>query len=176
MLGYYRDPEKTAEVLKDGWFYTGDIGEIKDGFLRITDRKKELFKTSGGKYVAPQVVENAMKESIYIEQIMVIGDGMKFPAALIVPEFVALKEWAVKNGLTLDDDFKWLKNVAVTRMMESEINRINAHFGNWEQVKAFRLLPRAFSIDAGEITPTLKLKRKQISLNWKAEIDSIYNT
>jgi long-chain acyl-CoA synthetase len=107
---------------------------------------------------------------------MVIGDGMKFPAALIVPEFVALKEWAVKNGLTMDDDFKWLKNVTLTRMMESEINRINARFGNWEQVKAFRLLPRAFSIDAGEITPTLKLKRKQISLNWKAEIDSIYNT
>ena len=176
MLGYYRDPEKTAEVLKDGWFYTGDIGEIEDGFLRITDRKKELFKTSGGKYVAPQVVENAMKESIYIEQIIVIGDGMKFPAALIVPEFVALKEWAAKNGLQTDDDMKWLKNVTLTRMMESEINRINARFGNWEQVKAFRLLPRAFSIDAGEITPTLKLKRKQISLNWKAEIDSIYNT
>jgi len=175
MMGYYREPEKTAEVLKDGWFATGDIGEIKDGFLRITDRKKELFKTSGGKYVAPQVLENAMKESIYIEQIIVIGDGQKFPAALIVPEYVALKEWAAKSGVAVDQELNWLKDVRVIKMVEEEINRINARFGNWEQVKAFRLLPRAFTIDAAEITPTLKLKRKQICANWKAEIDSIYN-
>ncbi|MFM7235115.1 MAG: AMP-dependent synthetase/ligase, partial [Flavobacteriales bacterium] len=176
MLGYYRDPEKTAEILKDGWFYTGDIGEVKDGFLRITDRKKELFKTSGGKYVAPQVVENAMKESIYIEQIIVIGDGEKFPAALIVPEFIALKEWATRNGVGMDADMKWLKDQRVSKMMEAEINRVNQRFGGWEQVKAFRLLSRAFTIDAGEITPTLKLKRKQICANWKAEIESIYHT
>jgi long-chain acyl-CoA synthetase len=175
MMGYYREPEKTAEVLKDGWFATGDIGEIKDGFLRITDRKKELFKTSGGKYVAPQVLENAMKESIYIEQIIVIGDGQKFPAALIVPEYVALKEWAAKSGVAVDQELNWLKDVRVIKMVEEEINRINARFGNWEQVKAFRLLPRAFTIDAAEITPTLKLKRKQICANWKAEIESIYN-
>ena len=175
MLGYYRDPEKTAEILKDGWFYTGDIGEIKDGFLRITDRKKELFKTSGGKYVAPQVVENAMKESIYIEQIIVIGDGEKFPAALIVPEFVALKEWASRNGVEMDTAMGWLKDPRISQMIESEINRVNQRFGGWEQVKAFRLLPRAFTIDAGEITPTLKLKRKQICANWQMEIDSIYH-
>ena len=175
MIGYYREPEKTAEVLKDGWFATGDIGEIKDGFLRITDRKKELFKTSGGKYVAPQVVENAMKESIYIEQIIVIGDGQKFPAALIVPEYVALKAWAEREGVAVDQELKWLNDVRVIKMIEDEINRVNARFGNWEQVKAFRLLPRAFTIDAAEITPTLKLKRKQICANWKAEIDSIYN-
>jgi long-chain acyl-CoA synthetase len=175
MMGYYREPEKTAEVLKDGWFATGDIGEIKDGFLRITDRKKELFKTSGGKYVAPQVLENAMKESIYIEQIIVVGDGQKFPAALIVPEYIALKEWAVRAGVAVDQEMNWLKDVRVMKMLEEEINRINARFGNWEQVKAFRLLPRAFTIDAAEITPTLKLKRKQISANWKAEIDSMYN-
>jgi long-chain acyl-CoA synthetase len=162
-------------VLKDGWFATGDIGEVKDGFLRITDRKKELFKTSGGKYVAPQVLENAMKESIYIEQIIVIGDGQKFPAALIVPEYVALKAWAEHDGVAVDRELQWLRDVRVIKMMEQEINRINARFGNWEQVKAFRLLPRAFTIVAAEITPTLKLKRKQICQNWKSEIDSIYN-
>jgi len=175
MMGYYREPEKTAEVLKDGWFYTGDIGEVNDGFLRITDRKKELFKTSGGKYVAPQVIENAMKESIYIEQIIVIGDGEKFPAALIVPELTGLKEWAVKQGITIDPECKWLRNDAVRKMMEAEIERVNKHFGSWEQVKAFCLLPRLFSIDAGEITPTLKLRRKQICTNWKSEIDTIYH-
>jgi long-chain acyl-CoA synthetase len=175
MIGYYREPEKTAEVLMDGWFATGDIGEIKDGFLRITDRKKELFKTSGGKYVAPQVVENAMKESIYIEQIIVIGDGQKFPAALIVPEYVALKAWAEREGVAVDQELKWLQDVRVIKMIEGEISKVNSRFGNWEQVKAFRLLPRAFTIDAAEITPTLKLKRKQICANWKAEIDAIYN-
>jgi long-chain acyl-CoA synthetase len=176
MIGYYRDPEKTAEVLKDGWFYTGDIGEITDGFLRITDRKKELFKTSGGKYVAPQVIENAMKESVYIEQIIVIGDGEKFPSALIVPEFVALKEWASRNGVETDAEMNWLKDQRLIKMLEGEINRVNQRFGGWEQVKAFRLLPRAFTIDAGEITPTLKLKRKQICANWKAEIETIYKS
>ncbi|MFN5296017.1 MAG: AMP-dependent synthetase/ligase [Flavobacteriales bacterium] len=174
MMGYYREPEKTAEVLKDGWFSTGDIGEIKDGFLRITDRKKELFKTSGGKYVAPQVIENAMKESIHIEQIIVVGDGQKFPAALIVPEFISLKEWASQAGVAVDQEMNWLKDVRVIKRMEEEINRINARFGGWEQIKAFRLLPRPFTIEAGEITPTFKLKPKQICNNWKSEIDSIY--
>jgi len=175
MMGYYREPEKTAEVLCEGWFATGDIGEINDGFIRITDRKKELFKTSGGKYVAPQVIENAMKESIYIEQIMVIGDGEKFPAALIVPEFIGLKEWATKNGITTDDAGAWLRNASVRQLIEGEIQRINQRFGGWEQVKGFALLPRLFTIDAGEITPTLKLRRKQIGINWKTEIDTIYH-
>lgn len=174
MLGYYREPEKTAEMLNDGWFSTGDIGEINEGFLKITDRKKELFKTSGGKYVAPQVLENAMKESIFIEQIMVVGDGQKFAAALIVPEFVALKEWAAREGIAVDQSMNWLKDVRVLKMIENEIGALNSRFAGWEQVKAFRLLPRAFTIDAAEITPTLKLKRKQIAANWKAEIDSIY--
>jgi long-chain acyl-CoA synthetase len=175
MMGYYREPEKTAEVLCEGWFATGDIGEIKDGFIRITDRKKELFKTSGGKYVAPQVVENAMKESIYIEQIIVIGDGEKFPAALIVPEFIGLKEWASKQGITADDAGNWLHDSRVRNLIDAEIQRINQRFGGWEQVKGFTLLPRLFTIDAGEITPTLKLRRKQICANWKADIEAIYN-
>jgi long-chain acyl-CoA synthetase len=174
MIGYYKEPDKTAEVLKDGWFHTGDIGEVKDGFLKITDRKKELFKTSGGKYVAPQVVENAMKASEFIEQIMVIGDGEKFPAALIVPEFVGLKKWAEKNGVNAQDLNTLIENKNVQTLFDNEIERINEQFGNWEQVKAFRLLPRAFAIADGEITPTLKLKRKKIMENWKGKVDDIY--
>ncbi len=174
MLGYYKEPEKTAEVLVDGWFHTGDIGVVTDGFLKITDRKKELFKTSGGKYVAPQVVENAMKESIYIEQIMVIGDGEKFPAALIVPEFIGLKKWAEKNGVQESDVSALLKNQKVQTLFDQEIERLNHQFGNWEQVKAFRLLPRAFAISEGEITPTLKLKRKRILEVWKDQVNDIY--
>ena len=174
MMGYYKDKEKTDEVLKDGWFHTGDIGEIRDGFLAITDRKKELFKTSGGKYVAPQVVENAMKESIYIEQIMVIGDGEKFPGALIVPEFMLLKQWAKKQGINTDNNEDLVKDEKVNAMFMKEIERINPKFGAWEQVKAFRLLPRLFSIDDNEITPTLKLKRKKIMENWKHLVEEIY--
>ncbi|MFN0031787.1 MAG: AMP-dependent synthetase/ligase [Flavobacteriales bacterium] len=175
MLGYFKDKEKTDEVLKDGWFHTGDIGEITDGFLRITDRKKELFKTSGGKYVSPQLLENAMKESLYIEQLIVIGDGQKFPAALIAPEFTLLKQWAKDQGINSENDAELIRHEKVEALIAKDIERINARFGSWEQVKAFRLLPRTFSIQDGEITPTLKLKRKQIMANWQALVDDIYN-
>jgi long-chain acyl-CoA synthetase len=174
MLGYYKDHEKTEEVLKDGWFHTGDIGKVEDGFLFITDRKKELFKTSGGKYVAPQVIENALKESIYIEQVMVIGDGEKFAAALIVPELVLLKQWAEKQGIPTNDVIQMLNNPKTQGLFEKEINRINPSFGKWEQIKAFRLLPRPLSIDQGEITPTLKLKRKKIMENWSDLAQDIF--
>jgi long-chain acyl-CoA synthetase len=174
MMGYYKDQEKTDEVLKNGWFYTGDIGELKDGFLRITDRKKELFKTSGGKYVAPQVIENAMKESIYIEQIIVIGDGEKFPAALIVPELIGLAAWATANGIDTSNVQAMLENEKVNKLIEHDIERINPRFGAWEQIKSFRLLPRQFTIAEGEITPTLKLKRKKIMENWNHLVDDIY--
>jgi long-chain acyl-CoA synthetase len=174
MMGYYKDKEKTDEVLKDGWFYTGDIGVMRDGFLKITDRKKELFKTSGGKYVAPQVVENAMKESIYIEQIIVIGDGEKFPAALIVPELIGLADWASKQGIDTSKVEMMLAHEKVQKLIERDIERINVRFGAWEQVKAFRLLPRQFTINEGEITPTLKLKRKKILENWQHLVDDIY--
>jgi long-chain acyl-CoA synthetase len=174
MMGYYKDKEKTDDVLKDGWFYTGDIGVMRDGFLKITDRKKELFKTSGGKYVAPQVVENAMKESIYIEQIIVIGDGEKFPAALIVPELIGLADWASKQGIDTSKVEMMLAHEKVQKLIERDIERINVRFGAWEQVKAFRLLPRQFTINEGEITPTLKLKRKKILENWQHLVDDIY--
>jgi long-chain acyl-CoA synthetase len=175
MMGYYKAPELTAEVLKDGWFHTGDIGEIRDGFIIITDRKKELFKTSGGKYVAPQVVENAMKESVYIEQLIVIGDGEKFPAALIIPDFVMLKKWCESNGVDSSSPEAMIASDKVEKLIHEEIERLNQRFGNWEQVKAFRMLPRLFNIEEGEITPKLSLKRKKITQNWKALVDDIYD-
>jgi long-chain acyl-CoA synthetase len=176
MMGYYKDKEKTDEVLKDGWFYTGDIGKIEDGFLFITDRKKELFKTSGGKYVAPQVIENALKESIYIEQVIVIGDGEKFAAALIAPEWVLLKQWAEKQGIDTSDVQGMIDHPKTQALFEKEIERINPSFGKWEQIKAFRLLPRTLNIDQGEITPTLKLKRKKIMENWSALVQDIFKS
>lgn len=174
MMGYYKEKEMTEAVLKEGWFSTGDIGEIKDGFLKITDRKKELFKTSGGKYIAPQVLENALKESIYIEQIMIIGDGQKFPAALIVPEFIGLKKWAQIQAIPFADEKQLIENEDVKQLFKQEVERINQRFGHWEQVKELRLLPRLFSIEHGEITPTLKLKRKVVMENWMEVVNSIY--
>ncbi len=174
MMGYYKSPEQTAEVIKDGWFHTGDIGELRDGFLAITDRKKELFKTSGGKYIAPQIVENAMKESVYIEQLIVIGDGEKFPAALIIPDFAMLKKWCDSQGIDSSSNEAMINNERVNQLIQVEVDRANSRFGHWEQVKGFRLLPRLFSIEEGEITPKLSMKRKKILNNWKEKVDSIY--
>ncbi|WKW45407.1 long-chain fatty acid--CoA ligase [Myroides sp. JBRI-B21084] len=175
--GYYKDEEKTNEAFIDGWFHTGDIGMIdSDGFLFITDRKKEMFKTSGGKYVAPQMIENAMKQSRFIEQIMVVGEGQKMPAALIQPNFDFIKEWANRNkvnlGFTLDEV---VKNELVIERIQKEIDTINPQFGKWEQIKKFALTPNVWSIDTGELTPTLKLKRKVILEKHKSLYDKIYN-
>ena len=175
MQGYYKNAELTAEVLKDGWFHTGDIGEFRNGFLVITDRKKEMFKTSGGKYVAPQLIENALKESIYIEQCMVIGENRNFPSALIVVEPVQAKMWAERKGLKFPSDKDLMESDALQKLIEAEIEKRNSRFGKWEQIKAFRILPKAFTIDAGEITPTLKLKRKNIMQNYNALIADIYH-
>lgn len=174
MIGYYKAPDITAEVLKDGWFYTGDIGELRDGFLFITDRKKEMFKTSGGKYVAPQVIENALKEIPFIEQCMVVGDGEKFPAALIVPEMNILKSWATKNKISANSDEELLSSPKLYDMIDAEIAKLNERFGKWEQVKTFRLIAHPFTVASGEITPTLKLKRKIIMLHYKHLVDDIY--
>jgi long-chain acyl-CoA synthetase len=161
MLGYYKNESATEEVLKDGYFHTGDIGEFRDGFLFITDRKKELFKTSGGKYVAPQAVENALKESVFIEQCMVVGDGQKFPAALLVLDQVLTKAKFPQFSSCSPEEL--ITKLEVIQAVQQDILEINKRFGNWEQVKAFRLLPHPFSIEKGEITPTLKLKRKKIT-------------
>jgi len=172
MMGYYKNPETTAEVLKDGWFSTGDIGIIQDGFLKITDRKKELFKTSGGKYVAPQVLENALKESPFIEQCMVVGDGQKFPGALIVVDCAFARiQFPELKALSNEEIVKHEK---VFQSVLSFIAEMNKGFGNWEQVKAFHLSPKPFTVENGEITPTLKLKRKKILENYAQQIDKLY--
>ncbi|KQW98819.1 long-chain fatty acid--CoA ligase [Flavobacterium sp. Root420] len=176
MLGYFKDPEKTAEALQDGYFHTGDIGEIdSEGFLKITDRKKEMFKTSGGKYIAPQLIENAMKQSRFIEQIMVIGDGEKMPAAFIQPNFDFVKEWAKLHKITLGSTNAEISaNPDVIKRIDEEVEGINEKFGNWEKIKRFELTPDVWSIDGGQLTPTLKLKRKIIKEIYKNLYAKIY--
>ncbi len=177
MMGYYNLPEATAEVMKDGWFHTGDIGEFVEGkFLKITDRKKEIFKTSGGKYIIPQAMENKFKESRFIEQIMVIGEGQKFPAALIVPSFAFVTEWAKRKNIDLGDGSNEAiaNSEAVQARIMQEVEGFNKGYGNWEQIKKISLLSQEFSIDGGELTPTLKLKRKKIMELHKSKCDAVY--
>ncbi|WMN07954.1 long-chain fatty acid--CoA ligase [Marivirga arenosa] len=177
MKGYYNQPEKTAEVIdKDGWFHTGDIGEMVNGkFLKITDRKKEMFKTSGGKYIAPQYIENKLKESTMIEMAMVVGDGQKFPGALIVPNFEALKEWCQHKGLAYTSDSEMIKDEKIIGKFEREIGKANDQFAQYEKIKKTILLPEAWTVENGELTAKLSLKRKIIEANYKDEIASIYN-
>lgn len=163
MMGYYKDPEKTAEVMTGAYFHTGDIGEIDaEGFLRITDRKKEMFKTSGGKYVAPQLLENRFKQSRFIEQIMVVGEGEKMPAALIQPNFEFVKEWAKRHNIDLGSNDELVKNEKVIARMQEEVDWANQEFAKWEKVKQFRLTPDVWSVEDGHLTPTMKLKRKPV--------------
>lgn len=177
MKGYYNRPDLTAEVIdKNGYFHTGDIGRFEDGkYLKITDRKKEMFKTSGGKYVAPQVLENKFKESPFIEQVMVVGDGQKFPGAIVVPAFAFLKDYCEKNGIPFTTNAEAVKDERVRKIFEAEIAKYNVAFGNWEQVKKIELAPAEWTIDTGEMTPTLKLKRKNIAEKYKGLIDKIYS-
>lgn len=176
MKGYYNRPDLTAkEIDADGWFHTGDIGELIDGrFLKITDRKKEMFKTAGGKYVAPQILENKYKESSFIEQIMVLGENRKFPCALIVPNFGTLKKWADRHNLVYSTESDLIKNPSVELKIQEEIDRFGVDFGKWEQVKRFALLATEWSIDGGELTPKLSLKRKVIAEKNEVIINKIY--
>lgn len=177
MMGYYNLPDKTEEALTpQGWFHTGDIGEfVEDKFLKITDRKKEIFKTSGGKYIIPQAMENTFKESRFIEQIMVLGEGQKFPSALIVPSFTFVREWAARKGLNIgESNAEIAKNQAVIDRIQLEVSRINNGYGSWEKIKKFHLLDKEFSIETGELTPTLKLKRKFILEKNKQLVDEFY--
>ena len=164
MKGYYKNSKLTSETIKNDFLHTGDIGKIdKDGFLKITDRKKQLFKTSGGKYIAPQVIENKMKRSPFIEQIMVIGEGEKMPSALIQPDFEYIKKWLQKNKFNFLDDFKNIcKKEELLIKITHEIDKINEEFGDWERIKKFELTPQIWSIENGLLTPTMKLKRKSI--------------
>lgn len=175
MLGYYNQPEMTAEVIKDGWFHTGDVGEIVEGkYLKITDRKKEMFKTSGGKYIAPQVMENKFKESLLIEQIIVVGEGRNFPSALIVPSFENLRSWCQAMEISYSTDAEMVKNPRVIAKFEEEVENYNANFGQWEKVKKFCLLSQPWGIETGELTPTLKLKRKIIHQKYANYIEEMY--
>jgi long-chain acyl-CoA synthetase len=176
MKGYYKRPDLTKEAIDaEGWFHTGDIGEFSEGrFLKITDRKKEMFKTSGGKYVAPQLIENKFKESRFIEQIMVVGDGQKFPGALIVPSFDALRKWCAMKNIHYTDDAEMVKNKVITDRIQREVDELNEHFAQWEKIKKFVLMPRLWTINDGELTPTLKVKRKVINAKSKDLIDGMY--
>ncbi|ALD21853.1 AMP-dependent synthetase/ligase [Hymenobacter sp. DG25A] len=179
MKGYYNKPELTAkEFDEEGWFHTGDIGELVNGrFLKITDRKKEMFKTSGGKYIAPQVIEGKLKESPLVEQCMVVGDGQKFPSVLIIPAFDQLRGWCKRNGLdcTGPND-ALIKNEKIVSMYEDLVKKYNQGFAQWEQVKKVALLPQQWTVETGEMTPTMKVKRKVIFQNNTDLIDSLYHT
>jgi len=177
MIGYYKEPEKTREAInEDGFFHTGDIGEIdSEGFLKITDRKKEMFKTSGGKYVAPQIIENIMKQSRFIEQIMVIGDGEKMPAAFIQPNFEFVQEWAKRKNIEIGStNEEMVKKPEVIERIQEEVDFYNQKFGNWEKVKKFELIPEVWSIEGDQLTPTMKLKRRNIKERYKDLYNKIY--
>ena len=176
MMGYYRDPEQTAQVMDaEGYFHTGDIGEIDpEGFLRITDRKKEMFKTSGGKYVAPQLLENRMKQSRFIEQVMVVGEGEKMPAALIQPNFEFLFEWAKRHNIDLGSNGEAIGNPKVVDRIRQEVEEANEQFAKWEQVKQIRLTPDVWTVDDGHLTPTMKLRRKIIKEKYIDLYNDIY--
>ena len=177
MMGYYKDEKLTSEVMTDDYFHTGDIGEFDaDGFLKITDRKKEMFKTSGGKYIAPQLIENTMKQSRFIEQIMVIGDGQKMPAAFIQPSFDFIKEWANIHKIAIGtSNEEIIANSKVIERIQEEVDKLNEKFGNWEKIKRFELTPEVWSIEAGHLTPTLKLKRKIVMEKYQGLFHKIYN-
>ena len=174
MLGYYKKPEQTAEVIVDGWLHTGDIGEMVDGkFLKITDRKKEIFKTSGGKYIAPTIMETKFKESRFIEQIMVLGEGEKHPAAFIQPDFEFLRSWAERKGIPYSTDQDMVEHDKIEERIMEEVEEKNQYFGKWEQIKKFKLTG-LWSIDGGELTPTLKLKRRKILAKYADLYEEIY--
>ena len=177
MMGYYKDPEKTAEVIKDGYFHTGDKGELDaNGFLKITGRTKEMFKTSGGKYIVPTLLEGELKQSRFIEQVMIIGENQKMPAAIIQPNFDFIKDWIQrkeKNIGTTNQEI--IASEEVLKRIQEEVNKSNKLFGKWEQIKVFRLTKEEWSIEGGHLTPTMKMKRAVIKEIYKDLFDSIYN-
>ncbi len=180
MMGYYKRPDLTAAEMTDGWYHTGDIGMLVEGagtykqFLKITDRKKELFKTSGGKYVAPLPIENKLKESMFVEQVMVVGAEKKFVGALIVPSFPNLKDWCRQNGVPYTSNVEIIHNEKVIDMFKDLVESFNKFFNHVEQVKKFELLPYEWSVETGEMTPKLSLKRKVVMEKYRDAIEHIY--
>lgn len=176
MQGYYKDPEKTAQVMTGEYFHTGDKGEVsKDGFLTITGRTKEMFKTSGGKYVIPPLLEGELKQSRFIEQVMVIGEGEKMPAALIQPNFEFIKDWIDRKGHKVGKSFEEIASseIVISRI-QKEVDACNEHFGKWERIKKFELTPEEWSIDGGQLTPTMKMKRAMIKEHYNDLYEKIY--
>ena len=178
MQGYYKDPERTESVMSGDYFHTGDKGEIdEDGFLKITGRKKEMFKTSGGKYVIPTLLENELKQSRFIEQIMVVGEGEKMPAALIQPNFDFVREWIERKEKNIGTSESEIANSQdVIDRIQKEVDKCNEHFGKWEQIKRFELTPEVWSIEGGHLTPTLKMKRDVIKGIYQDLYDKIYRS
>ena len=177
MLGYFKEPEKTAEVIINSYFHTGDIGEIdSEGFLKITDRKKEMFKTSGGKYIAPSIIENQLKQSRFIEQVMVVGEGERMPAALIQINFDFVESWCKIHDIPYVSKRDITSNTQLIERIQKEIDEANKKFGHWEQIKKFELTPDIWSIDGGHLTPTMKMKRKDIKLKYADLLEKIYRT
>lgn len=175
MLGYYKAPDLTAEVIdQEGWFHSGDIGELRETFLYITDRKKEMFKTSGGKYVAPQPIENGLKASRFIEQVMVIGENRNYPAALVVPSFAFLKDYCALKGIPWNGPEAVIKEQRIKDRIFREVEKVNADLGQWERIKRIALLPAEWTIDGGELTPSLKLRRKPIMAKYASSVEEIY--
>ena len=177
MRGYYRDEERTAEVIRDGWFHTGDIGKIdEDGYLSITDRKKDLFKTSGGKYVAPQPIENQIKTSSYVSIAVVVAEGRNFPSALIVPDFEKLQQYAQQQGIDSADRGTLVRHAGIVSMIENEVDTACQGLARHERVKKVALLEEEFSIDKGEITPTMKVRRREVEKRYADRIEEIYSS
>ena len=176
MMGYYKDEEKSAQVLKDGYFHTGDKGEFDaDGFLKITGRTKEMFKTSGGKYVVPPLLEGELKQSLFLEQVMVIGEGEKMPAALIQLNFDFIKDWIDKKGHNIGKtNEEIIQSEIVISRVQQEVDKCNTNFGNWEQIKRFELTSNIWTIDDGHLTPTMKMKRPIIKEIYKDLYNKIY--
>ena len=175
MAGYYKRQDLTDETVIDGWLHTGDIGVMDEGkYLKITDRKKELFKTSGGKYVAPQPIENKLKESPFVEQVMVVGAERKFVGALIVPSFPTLKEWMREKNIPFTTAEDALHNPKVLELYRELVESFNNFFNHVEQIKKFELIPREWSIETGEMTPKMSLKRKVVMEKFKENVERIY--
>ena len=176
MQGYYKDPKKTAEVIKNGYFHTGDKGEIDaDGFLKITGRTKEMFKTSGGKYIVPPLLEGDLKQSLFIEQVMVVGENEKMPAALIQPNFVFIRDWIERKGHKIGTSCKEIASAQIIiDRIQIEVDQCNKNFGKWEQIKKFELTPNEWTIDGGHLTPTMKMKREVIKEIYKDLYEKIY--
>jgi long-chain acyl-CoA synthetase len=175
MLGYYKREDLTAEIIdKEGWLHTGDIGRFEGKFLRITDRKKEIFKTSGGKYIAPQQVENKLKESAFIEHVMVVGEGKNYAAAIIIPDFAHLESWCNVKGRKFESKEKIIKDQVIISRIEREINEKNKQLDQTERVKKFVLLADTWNVETGELSPTMKLKRKFLMRKYAVLVETLY--